>query len=115
MADSLSVTGNTGAQTPSAQNNLQAPGQVGINPSTTSNFQPVINGNQLKSSNGIPLSPQNLSTVSLSNTGSSSDQIIIPAPKHFNWALLLLSIAFLVIAVVLFKITSDSGKKHNQI
>ena len=113
MADELTVTPNSGAQAPTSQTNLQPTGQTEVSSATTTGrVQPGVLGDQLRSTNGIALTPGQLSTVSL--TGTAPAQPVIPADKEFNPALMILSIILFAVAIVLFKVTGNSGKKHNQ-
>lgn len=118
MADStISVTPATGGgQDPTTQNNLQASGETTLNNGLGGKVQPGIAADQLKSDQGISLNPTALSTVDLSTaaTGTTATVQAEPAKHAFNPMLLGISIALFIIAVVMFYITSQSGKKHNQ-
>lgn len=116
MADnSLNVAPSSGEQSPSSQSNLQASGQADLSNGLTGKVQPGIAADQLKSDQGISLSPTALSTVDL-NTAATGTATTQPAVVKHHGSPILWGICVLlfIAAIVMFYVTSKSGKKHNQ-
>lgn len=111
---SLSVTPASGSQTPVTQSSLQASGQAGLDNGLSGKVQPGIAAEQLKSDQGISLTPGALSTVNLSATSSQSVTTTPIKTHHFNPLLIGLVIILVIAAVVMVKVINDSSKKHNQ-
>ena len=112
MADSsLTVTPNAGAQSPSTQNGLQANGATNLNNGLSGKIQTSVSGDQLRNDQGIQLTPTPLPTINLGT--ATPNQIVVPVKHHFNSVLMVFSILLFVTAIVLFRLTSQSGKNHN--
>jgi hypothetical protein len=97
----LNVTDDTGSQTNTYA--PQAAGHPAAGGAQTSNFQPTVAGDLLKSQAGVPLSNQSVSTISL---GAAQQTVTsthaAPAPKHHvNAGALAITVVLLAVAVVL--------------
>ena len=108
---SLIVTPNAGAQAPSTQSGLQANGQANLDNGLSGRVQPGITGDQLRTDQGIALTPTNLPTISLGT--ATNNQVVAPTKHHFNPALMIFSILLFVLAIVLFRVTGNTGKNYN--
>jgi len=98
-----------------SQTNTQSPQTGGsYGPAAASSgVQPGTSNNLLTSSNGISLAPGPVTTVNLGQATGAT--IAAPVSKHhFNTTLMGFSILLFVVAIILFKLTADFGKKHNQ-
>ncbi len=117
MADnSITVTpGSGGGQNASTQSNLQGSAQGSLDNGLTGKVQPGIASEQLKTDQGITLTPTALSTVDLSGTaGSTTTTTAPPKQQDFNPVLIAFCAVLFIAAIVMFFITNQSGKKHNQ-
>ncbi len=118
MAESSIIVkpGSGGGQDASTQSNLQGSGQTSLDNGLTGKVQPGIASEQLKSAEGISLTPTALSTVDLNGTTSSTtvSTQTAPTPHHFNPLLLGICIVLFVAAIVMFIMTDRLSKNHNQ-
>jgi hypothetical protein len=112
---SLTVTpGSGGGQNPTTQNNLQGSGQASLDNGLTGKVQPGITSDLLKTEQGISLTPTALSTVDLSGTPSSTAPETVPSQDQFNPVLIAFCVVLFAAATIMFIVTNQSGKKHNQ-
>jgi hypothetical protein len=99
-----------------SQTNTQSPQSAGPATSTTNGgaVQPGTANALLTSTNGVSLTPTPVTTIGLGQSSGSTATTIPIAKHHFNPVLMVFSIILFVIAIIMFKLTSDSSKKHNQ-
>jgi len=119
MADtSLTVTPGTSSsgQDPVTQESLQPSAPGNLSNGISGAVQPGVTGDQLSSTGGISITPGALSTVDLnSSTTATTSSTTQPTPtQHINPVLVGLCVLFFIVAIVMFFITNQSSKKHNQ-
>lgn len=110
----LNITSGTGTQT-----GTQSPQSAGQSDSTTtqsSNLQPGTATTLLNGQGSVQLHQSELSTVSLNGSAAAVTAVPVSSPPkhHINPVLFGLSGVLLVVAIVLFWITSRSVKNTTQ-
>jgi cobalamin biosynthesis Mg chelatase CobN len=103
--------------TSASQTTTQSPQTAGAssnNAAQAGSVQPGTATSLLTSQNGLPLQQTQLSTVSLSGNASTQTTASAAKPHHFNPILLIVAIAFFLIAAWLFWSTSNSVNKTTE-
>ncbi len=111
MANQLTTKQSSGTQDASNNNLAQPASQTANTGTPIGSVQPTSTGELLRSQIGIPLSNTPISTISLAPTTAA--QVTKPVQRHINPALFGVSALLFIVAVVLFWMTANTGKKHN--
>lgn len=98
---------------PAPSGSLQAGTGSNLGNANASSFQPGIAADQLRSSNGIDLTPKPLSTISLNQAGSGATQTTPPKADQFNPVLMIVAATLFLLAVAMFTYISKTGKQYN--
>lgn len=108
----IPVIGSGGQQAPATDATLQAGTEGGLNNNLTGNVQPVVTGDQLTTTEGVSLVAPTLPAISLGSPSNTAAQPV-KVNDDFNPILLVFGVGLIILAIVSYKIISDSGKKHN--